>query len=59
MHTHTHTHTHYTLPSLGLSPLVKELTVATCVIQSSSNELSTLVPDSAKCKQRKANRNIL
>ena len=37
-----------TLPSRGLSNLAKELTAATRVMQSSSNELSTLVSDSAK-----------
>ena len=43
----------YTLASRGLSTL--ELTAATSVMQSSSNELSTLVSDSAKSKQTKAN----
>ena len=33
--------------------LVKELTAATRVMQSSSNELSTLVSGKAKCKQMK------
>ena len=44
----------YTLPSKGLSKLVKELTAATCVMQSSLYELSTLVSGKAKCKQTKA-----
>ena len=44
----------YTLPSQGLSTQVKELTAATCVMQSSSNEKSTLVSDNTKCKQAKA-----
>ena len=34
---------------------MNELTAATRVLQSSSNELSTLVSDSVKCKQVKAN----
>ena len=34
--------------------LVKELTAATLVMQSSSNELITLVSDKEKCKQAKA-----
>ena len=38
-----------------LNTLVKELTAATCVIQSSSNELSTSVSDSIKCKQKESN----
>ena len=33
----------------------KELMAATCMMQSSSNELSTLVSDNTKCKQMKAN----
>ena len=41
-------------PSQGLSSLGKELTAATCIMQSSSNELSTLVSSKAKCKQTKA-----
>ena len=45
----------YTLPSRGLSTLAKELTAATHVMQNSSNELSNLVSDCAKCKQTKAN----
>ena len=45
----------YTLPPAGLSTFPKELTVATRVMQSSSNELSTPVSDSAKCKQMKLN----
>ena len=32
-----------------------ELTVATCVMQSSSNELSTSISDSVKCKQKEIN----
>ena len=39
-----------TLPSRGLSTLAMELTIATRVMQSSSNELITLVSDSAECK---------
>ena len=39
--------------------LAKELTVATHVMQISSNDLSTPVSDSAKCKQTKANTNAL
>ena len=42
----------YTLPSRGLSTLMKELTAATCVMQSSSNEVSTLVSDSLKYKTK-------
>ena len=34
---------------LGLSTLPKELTTATCVMQSSSKELSTPVSDCVKC----------
>ena len=45
----------YTLHSQGLSILAKELTVADRIMQSSSNELSTLVSDSIKCKQSKSN----
>ena len=37
-----------------LSTLVKEFTAATCVMQCSSNELSTLASGKAKCKQAKA-----
>ena len=43
-----------TLPSQGLSTLAKELTADIRVMQSSSNELSTLVSDGTKCKQTKA-----
>ena len=39
----------------GLSPLTKEFTPATRVIQSPSNKLSTLTSDGAECKQTKAN----
>ena len=42
------------LPPGGMSTLAKELTAATCVMQSSSYELSTLVSGEAKCKQTKA-----
>ena len=35
--------------------LAKESTAATRVMQSSSNELSSPVSESAKCKQKKAN----
>ena len=45
----------YTLSSWGLSTLAKELTAATCVMQSSCKELSTLVSDSIKYQQTKAN----
>ena len=45
----------YTLPSRGLNSLAKELTAATRLMQSFSNELNTLISDSAKCKQKKAN----
>ena len=38
-----------------LSTLVKELMAVTHIMQSSSNKLSTLVSDSTKCKQTKAN----
>ena len=38
----------YTLPPRGLSTLVKEFTAATRMMQSSSNELSTLVSGKAK-----------
>ena len=44
----------YMLPSWGLSILLKKLTAVTHVMQSSSNELSTLVSGKAKCKQMKA-----
>ena len=43
------------LPAWGLSTQAKELIAAIRVIQSSSNELSTLLSDSAKSKQTKAN----
>ena len=46
-------------PLPGLSPLAKELTAATLVMQSSFNELSSLLSDSAKCKQTKADTNAL
>ena len=39
----------------GLGLLEKELTVATRVMQSSSNELSILVSDSVKCVQKEVN----
>ena len=38
---------------MGLSTLVKELTAATHVMQSTSNKLSTSVANSVKCKQTK------
>ena len=41
-------------PGGGMSNLVKELTAATRVMQSSFNELSTLVSGKAKYKQAKA-----
>ena len=37
-----------------LSAVAKELTAVTRVIQSSFNELSTLISREAKCKQKKA-----
>ena len=45
----------YTLSSRVLRTLAKELTAATRVIRSSSNEFSTALSDSAKCKQTKDN----
>ena len=45
----------YTLTSQELSTRVKELTAATSIMQSFSNELSTPVSNSRKCKQTKAN----
>ena len=45
-----YTHTHTPLPG-ELNSLAKELTVATCIMQTTSNELSTPVPVSAKCKE--------
>ena len=39
----------------SLTSLAKELTAATIKMQSSSTELSTLLSDSAKCKQTIAN----
>ena len=41
-------------PHQRLSTLTKELIAATCVMQSSSYRLSTLVSSKAKCKQLKA-----
>ena len=38
----------------GFSTLSKEITTATRIMQSSSNELSTVVSGKAKCKQTKA-----
>ena len=43
----------YMPPYQGLSTPAKELTAATHVMQSSSNELSILVSVKAKCKQMK------
>ena len=43
----------------GLSTLAEELAAAIRLMQSFSNELSTLVSHSAKCKQTKANTNAL
>ena len=40
-------------PHTGLSTLAKELTAATRVLQSSSNEPSTLVSSKEKCKPTK------
>ena len=42
-------------PPRGLITLATELTAATRIMQSSSNEFSTLVSDNANCKQTKAN----
>ena len=47
------------LLSRGLSTLAKELTAATRVMQSSSNEFSNLVPESKKCKQTNVKTNVL
>ena len=41
--------------SWGVSTLAKELVVATCIMQSSSSELSISVSNCAKCKQTKFN----
>ena len=41
------------LPSRGLNILAKKLTVATRVMHSSSNELSTLASDSTNVNKRK------
>ena len=54
--THTHTHTHtciyiYAFPR-GLSTLKKEFTAATCIMQSSLNELSNLESGKAKIKKK-------
>ena len=38
----------YTLSAQGLTTLAKELTVAYCVMQNSSNEMSTPLSDSRK-----------
>ena len=46
-------------PQRGLSTLAKELTVATSVMQISSNEWSTSVSDNVKCKQKEVNRYTL
>ena len=43
------------IPFPGLSTLAKEFTGATRVMEILSNELSTPVSGSAKCKQTKAN----
>ena len=40
-------------PTKGLSPLMKDLTVAICVMQNSSNELSTPVSVSIMFKHKK------
>ena len=45
--------TRYTLLSQGLSTLTKDLTDSTRVKQISSNEFSTPISDSVKCKQTK------
>ena len=44
----------HTLTPVRLSTLAKELTTATCVMRSSSYELSALVSGRAICKQTKA-----
>ena len=49
----------YTLSYQKLSTLVKELMAVTCVMQSSSNNLNSLVSDNAKCKQMKVNTYVL
>ena len=44
----------YIFPTLGCSSLwQRNITAATCVMQSSPNELSTPGSDSAKCKRTK------
>ena len=47
---------HHTTRQLsgGLSILAKELTAGTSVMEKSSNKLSTLISDNAKCKQTKS-----
>ena len=47
------------LQSLQFSTLAKELTASTRVMQSSSDELRTPVSNSAKCKQKKANKYVI
>ena len=49
----------YTISYRGLSNLAKELSAVTRVMQSSFNELSTLVSDSKKCKQTELIQNTL
>ena len=44
---------------MGLSILAEDLMAATRIMQFSSNEFSTPVSDSAKCKHTKANTNAL
>ena len=44
----------YTLPSLGLNTLTNKFTAAARIMQSSSNELSTLVSGKAKMKINKS-----
>ena len=46
------------VPLPGLSTLAKELKATTRVLQSSSNELSTPVSDSVKCKQWKVDKKM-
>ena len=45
----------YTLPSWGLSILTKKKTAVICVMQSSFNELGTLVSGKSKLKPTKTN----
>ena len=50
----------YTLPTTRrVSTLAKQSTFATCVTQSSSNQLSTSVSDKVKCNKTKVNKYTL